>query len=215
MCHPLNAVMNRIFVIRNPSFCLDGLARVRVAFASRKSWSRHGAIRGESEEAREKERKVDEKDLFEREPWRDPNAIPPVPIDESVIGPDADTATELTNATLEPQLNGGTPTEQLRDALSRVASSEGSPEAKAEMLAHFASQIHVRSLETSREWVYRSGKLEDGSFVLIGPRQVDPNIPNLVVLSPQGNLYKGHSTTGFIIGPRTLRPDYNALKPIR
>jgi hypothetical protein len=92
---------------------------------------------------------------------------------------------------------------------------EGTPDAKVEMLKEFAAQIHVRSLEKGPEWSYRRGQTDDGAFVLIGPRQVNPNIPNMVVLSPQGNLYKGHSTTGLILSGSGIRVDYNALRQIR
>lgn len=111
----------------------------------------------------------------------DPNAIPPVPIEPLMI--DSEAATEMEEAAMVPQLNGGTPAEQLRDALSRVASSQGSPEAKAEMFTHFASQISVRSDFT---WRAASARGNDGSYIFVGPGAFVPGRVNTVVISPQG-----------------------------
>jgi RHS repeat-associated protein len=158
---------------------------------------------GQSEEARDEEQKADEKDLFEREPWRDPNAIPPVPIDESAIGPDPETATELEEAAMTPRLNGETRTEQLKDALNRVAAMEGSPEAKAEMFARFASQISVRS---EFEWRASSTRGTDGSHIFIGQQG------ELLVISPQGQLFRGSARTGLNFGASGLTPLYGNLR---
>jgi hypothetical protein len=85
-------------------------------------------------------KKTDEKDLFERSPWRDPNAIPPMPIEPLMIDPEV--AIDIEEASLVPQLNGDAEVAQLGDAIRRVATSGGSPEAKAEMFSYFASQIN-------------------------------------------------------------------------
>jgi hypothetical protein len=164
---------------------------------------------GESEEAREEERKADEKDLFEREPWRDPNAIPPVPIDESLSPDDVAKAWDLEQADLVPRLNGETPVEQLGDALKRVASSEGSPEAKAEMFSRFASQIKVRS---EFSWTHDAGRGTDGSYIFTG--EAGYKSVHVVVISPQGTVYIGNYT-GFTLTGTGARPRYDLLKRIR
>ena len=164
---------------------------------------------GESDEAREEERKANEKDLFEREPWHDPNAIPPVPIDELAIGPDPETATELEEAALVPKLNGESSTEHLVDALRRVASSEGSPEAKAEMFTRFAAQISLRS---GHQWRQDAARGDDGSYIFIGASGYRP--VHVVVISPQGQVFVGNYM-GFTITGTGAMPRYDRLKPVR
>jgi len=163
---------------------------------------------GKPEETREEERKADEKDLNERSPWRDPNAVPPVPIDESVIAPganDPSKAIDMEEASLTPSLNGDTPREQLRDALNRVASMEGSPEAKAEMFARYGAQIRVRSDFT---WGFGNSRGTDGSHIFIGGQG------EVLVISPQGQLFRGSVQAGGItFGPSGPTPVYGNLKP--
>jgi len=162
----------------------------------------------ESEETREEERKADEKDLLERSPWRDPNAVPPVRIDESEIAPgldDPSKAIEMEEASLTPHLNGETPAEQLRDALNRVASMEGSPEAKAEMFARYGAQIRVRSDFT---WGFGNARGTDGSHIFIGGQG------EVLVISPQGQLFRGSVQAGGVtFGPSGPTPVYGKLKP--
>jgi RHS repeat-associated protein len=158
------------------------------------------------EESREAERKADEKDLVEREPWRDPNAIAPAPTEPLMIDPEI--ATEMEEAGLVPQLNGETPVQQLGDALKRVASSEGSPEAKAEMFGRSAAQIRVRS---NFSWKFDSGKGTDGSHIFIG--EAGYKNVHVVVISPQGTVHIGNYT-GFTFTGLGATPRYDRLKPI-
>ena len=166
-----------------------------------------GGEEAESEEAKEEERKADEKDLFERSPWRDPNAIPPVPI-EPLIDPEK--ALDMEEASLVPWLNGETNVERLKDALNRVASSEGSPEAKAKMFERFAAQISLRS---PTNWHASFGHGEDGSFIFVGGRQISGT--NTVVISPRGEVFVGHAVTGLQLSGTGAIPRYDVLRQIK
>ena len=116
----------------------------------------------------------------------------------------------MEEASLVPWLNGETNIERLKDALNRVASSEGSPEAKAEMFSRFAAQISVRS---PTNWHAAFGRGEDGSYIFVGGRQIVGT--NTVVISPQGEVFIGRAVTGLQLTGRSAIPRYDVLKPIK
>jgi RHS repeat-associated protein len=169
---------------------------------------------GKPEEVRDEERKADEKDLYERQPGMDPNGVPPVqvnPLDVIIPGlEDPEEARDMEDASLVPRLNGKSDVERLADALKRVAASEGSPEAKAEMFARFASQINQRS---TRDWRAQPGRGDDGSWVWIGARQ--PQGTNMVVISPTGQVFVGNAATALHLTSTGGIPQYNLLRPFR
>ncbi len=165
---------------------------------------------GRSEETKGEERKADEKDLYERQPGMDPNGVPPVQTSPDVIAPGLEDPSEALDMeegfAFLPRLNGETPAEQLRDALDRVTRMEGSPEAKAEMFARFGAQIRVRS---GYAWNFGSQRGTDGSHIFLG-RQGE-----LLVISPQGQLFRGSVQSGGLRFDSAGNPTpvYTNLKP--
>jgi hypothetical protein len=159
----------------------------------------------ESEEAREEEEKADEQRDFELEPWRNPNAIPPVEIDP--LYEDPAMALEEEYASMVPDLEGETDGARLANAVRSVSSMEGTPEEKAETMRQYAAQIRLRS---GGSWEYDTGRGTDGSYVFIGSAGYKPT--HVVVISPQGNVYTG-GYTGFTFSGSGVTPRYDILRP--